>query len=242
MKVIGMCIEMGILATLAMVSTPSWAQAGGQPRVGAGPTIPNSGPSGSGQTAPTGQPLPPPQSSNDPAPPVAMPAVAASGVTEQAGVGGTQAYGRAGVLELGGSIGFAKSGVLTDLNVSPSIGYFLVDNLQISALVGFRFADVDGKSNIYLTALAEPSYHLPISDKLFGFVGVGAGLGYTKGPGAGFALAPRLGMNVLIGRSGILTPALQFVYSTTEAIQTSQGTLLAGNTSFGANIGYTVMW
>ncbi len=40
----------------------------------------------------------------------------------------------------------------------------------------------------------------------------------------------------------ILTPALLLQYSTTDAIETPQGTLVAVNTSFGFNIGYTVMW
>src|SRR6516165_5821958 len=54
---------------------------------------------------PTNQ-LPPATSSHDEAPPVPMPAV--PGVMppiEQAGVGGTVGYGRAGVLELGGFFG-----------------------------------------------------------------------------------------------------------------------------------------
>jgi hypothetical protein len=90
--------------------------------------------------------------------------------------------------------------------------------------------------------LAEPSYHLPMSDKLFAFLGVGAGLGYSQVGGAGFALAPRAGLNILIGRSGILTPAFNVVYNTNQAVQTPQGTLLAVNTSYGASAGYTVMW
>lgn len=46
----------------------------------------------------------------------------------------------------------------------------------------------------------------------------------------------------LVGRSGILTPAFQVMSSTTDAIPTSQGTLLALALSYGFNIGYTVMW
>src|SRR5207245_86326 len=53
--------------------------------------------------------LPPPRSSHDPQPPVPAPTVPETGVTKQAGVGGTQAYARAGVLELGGSGGFAAA-------------------------------------------------------------------------------------------------------------------------------------
>ncbi len=208
----------------------------------------NSGLSGSGQqtgTTVTGQPakpLPPPQSDHDPAPPVPAPGVPDNGVTEQAGVGGTQAYARAGVLELGGSAGFARASDFTQVNVSPSVGWFFMDNLQLSGIVGINYINASGNSSTLMTYLAEPSYHLPFSDKVFGFLGVGAGLAYAKGAGAGFALAPRLGINVLVGRSGILTPAFQMVYNTTETIPTANGTAVAINTTYGANIGYTVMW
>jgi hypothetical protein len=139
-------------------------------------------------------------------------------------------------------MGFSRATDFTQVNISPSIGWFFMDNVQISGIVGFNYINARGVDSTYTTVLAEPSFHIPFSRSLFGFFGVGAGLGYAKGAGAGLALAPRLGMNILIGRSGILTPALQLVYSTTEAVQTSQGTLLAVNTSFGANVGYTIMW
>ena len=83
--------------TAALVSTISLAQdddnRGSQPEtetatVGAGEPSRN---------------LPPPQSDDDPEPTAPGTEVAVTGVTEQAGIGGTQAYARAGVLELGGS-------------------------------------------------------------------------------------------------------------------------------------------
>lgn len=183
-------------------------------------------------------------SDHDQPPPVAAPVGGGRdiGITEQAGVGGTQAYGRAGVLELGGSAGFAAAKDYTQLNISPSVGWFFVDNFDISGIVGINYIHTGGQGSTLMTYLAEPSYHLPFSNRLFGFVGVGAGLAYQKDAGAGFALAPRLGMNVLVGRSGILTPALQLVYNTTEVTPVPQGTAVAVNTTYGANIGYTVMW
>jgi hypothetical protein len=64
----------------------------------------------------------------------------------------------------------------------------------------------------------------------------------VTGGDAGFALQPRLGANFLIGRSGVLTPSLTVAYSTVDAIRTPAGTILAVQTSYGMNIGYTVMW
>jgi hypothetical protein len=193
--------------------------------------------------------LPPPRSDHDPRPPVPAPTVPRTGVTEQAGVGGTQAYGRAGVLELGGAGGFAAADNYTRFELSPSIGLFLVDNLELSLLTGFNYFSIGGDANMgdstsatELKALLEPSFHLPFSEVAFGFIGLGAGVNYVTGGDAGFALQPRLGANFLIGRSGVLTPALTVNYSTVDAIRTEVGTVLAVRTSYGMNIGYTVMW
>ena len=57
-------------------------------------------------------------------------------------------------------------------------------------------------------AMLEPSYHLPVSDRLFVFLGIGFGLRYAEDPGVDFALRPKLGVDILVGRSGILKPAV----------------------------------
>jgi hypothetical protein len=200
-----------------------------------------------GEGTPSGS-LPPPRSDFDPQPPVAAPTVPTTGVTRQAGVGGTQAYGRAGVLELGGSAGFAAASNYSRFEISPSIGLFVVDNLQLSLLTAFNHFRIgeqngmNGTSATELKALIEPSFHLPLSQVAFAFLGVGAGVNYITEGDAGFALQPRIGANFLIGRSGVLTPALNMTYSTVEALRTPAGTLLAIQTSYGMNIGYTVMW
>ena len=192
--------------------------------------------------------LPAPRSDHDPLPPVPAPTVPMTGVTQQAGVGGTQAYGRAGVLELGGAGGFAAASNYTRFELSPSIGLFLVDNLELSLITGFNYFSVgaqDGNESASATeikALVEPSFHIPFSQVAFGFVGLGAGVNYVTGREAGFAVQPRLGANFLIGRSGVLTPALSVAYSTVDAIRTEAGTVLAVQTSYGMNIGYTVMF
>lgn len=200
-----------------------------------------------GEGTPPSQ-LPAPRSDHDPAPPVPAPTIPTTGVTTQAGVGGTQAYARAGVLELGGSAGFGAASNYTRLELSPSIGLFALDNLELSLITGFSYFRVgaDGTnpaaSATEVKALIEPSLHLPFSQVAFGFVGLGAGVNYLSGHDAGMALQPRMGMNFLIGRSGVLTPAAYFSYSTVEAIQTEAGAVLALRSSYGLNVGYTVMW
>lgn len=237
----------GVMAGVTALSSVSYAQTGGNVSTGAQVS--------GGVQVGTGTPpnaLPPSRSDNDPQPQVAAPLVPTGGVVTQAGVGGSTAYGRPGVIELGGSIGLTLAGDLTQFNVSPSIGWFVADNLQLSGIADFRFADTGGASASSLNLLVEPSYHLPFSPTLFAFLGLGLGMSYSNrtlppgvsgdSGGAGFALAPRLGLNIMIGRSGILTPALQFVYTTTDIITNVPGQTLVGvNTSFGLNIGYTIM-
>lgn len=194
-----------------------------------------------------GGPLPESASDDDPAPPVATPGTPAGMVVKQAGVGGQVGYGRAGVLELGGSAGFVAASEFTNITISPSIGWFVADNLQLSGRLSFTYVSADDgmgaeQDGSITTALIEPSYHLPFNRSVFGFLGMGMGAAYVSGPGVGFALAPRVGANLMVGRSGVLTPALSWQYTTHETMETQNGALLVVSSAVMANIGYTVMW
>ncbi len=193
--------------------------------------------------------LPPPRSDNDPRPLVAAPmAENGPGVTSQAGIGGTQAYGRVGVLELGGSAGMTIANTFNRVELAPSVGLFIADNLQLSVIGVYSRFHVDGENGVAgrtateFKLLLEPSYHLPLSQTLFAFAGVGAGVAYLSKQETGFAMQPRLGLNLLVGRSGILTPSFNVAYSTVDAISTPGGTVLGVQTSYGINVGYTVMY
>jgi hypothetical protein len=78
---------------------------------------------------------------------------------------------------------------------------------------------------------------------VFGFLGVGAGAAHVSGLGTGFAVAPRIGANLMIGRSGVLTPSLSYQYTT---ISTEMGdadvTVVALTSAVMFNVGYTAMW
>jgi len=194
--------------------------------------------------------LPPSQSDDDLKPPVPSPAPPPGGLVKQAGIGGVTSYARAGVLELGGNASLAAADGYLRLSIAPSIGWFIIDNIQLSAMLGLSYTTIDTTTDGVKTSadqtlfsfLLEPSVHIPFTKSLFGFLGVGMGVSYADGSGAGFALQPRLGLNVLVGRSGILSPAIYVQYTTTSAIQTDAGTLLQVNFGYGLNLGYTVMW
>jgi hypothetical protein len=193
--------------------------------------------------------LPKPVSDNDPAPPVASPDVALppGGVVEQAGVGGTIGYGRAGVLELGGSAGLMIAPDFRNVNFAPSIGWFVADNLELSAILSVSNIKAGGDSATVVSGLIEPSYHVPFNRTTFGFLGMGIGAAYINELGAGLAVAPRIGANFLVGRSGVLTPSLSYEYTTHNVESTPVGdmrdiTVVAVSSALRINVGYTAMW
>src|SRR5688572_175312 len=102
--------------------------------------------------------LPPPQSDSDPAPPVAAPTAELpdGGIVEQAGIGGVVGYGRAGVLELGGSAGLTLASDFRSVNVSPSIGWFVADNLELTGILGVTNIKTGDNSATVWSALIEP--------------------------------------------------------------------------------------
>jgi hypothetical protein len=198
---------------------------------------------------PSGQ-LPPVQSDADPAPPVPTPNIPGitGDVVEQAGVGGSVGYGRAGVLELGGAAGLTMAQDIRAVNFSPSIGWFLVDNFELSGILDVTNLKAGSEQATLWSALIEPSFHLPFNRTMFGFLGMGVGAAYTPDLGTGMAVAPRIGMDFLVGRSGILRPSLSYQYTTHDAMGsvgpdgTTNVTLVAISSSLRFNIGYSTMW
>jgi hypothetical protein len=198
-------------------------------------------------SAPNDGDLPAPKSDDDPQPEVATPAAPTGGIVKQAGVGGDIGYGRAGVLELGGSASFRAGSGFEQASISPSVGWFLADNFQISGMFDLGYVSQDDESTMLTSLLIEPSYHIPFNRSIFAFLGIGLGGAHVEDLGLGFATAPRVGMNVMVGRSGILTPSLSWQYTThdEETMDTGDGTqttTLAVSSAARFNIGYTVMW
>ena len=240
-------IKATIFTSLALLSAATVASAQAPTPVppAEGTTI--EGPAGTpGSTAAPTAPadLPPAQSDNDVQPEVASVGMPPGGIVSQAGVGGTVGYGRAGVLELGGSAGFTFASDYRQMNLSPSVGWFLADNLELSAILGISNIKAGDASATLWSALAEPSYHVPINRSMFGFLGLGIGAAHVTGRGTGFALAPRLGMNFMVGRSGVLTPALSYQYTTIESQMngSTDTTVVELTSAVRFNVGYTAMW
>lgn len=160
-------------------------------------------------------------------------------VARNAGVGSDLAYASQSVVELGGVLALRHQSETTVLRVSPSIGYFFVDNVELTLFPEFIITRIDGdgdggegaQTDWSIGAVLEPSYHLPFSDRLFAFVGIGVGLNYAEDPGVDLLFRPRLGLDVLVGRSGIFKPAAFMDVGLNDGLS-------AG----GFEAGFTVMW
>nr|MBA3455240.1 hypothetical protein [Deltaproteobacteria bacterium] len=162
------------------------------------------------------------------------------------GVGGLIGYGRAGVLELGGSAGFTFASDYRNLNIAPSIGWFVADNLELSAILSISNIKAGGSSTTLWSAIFEPSYHVPFNRSMFAFAGMGLGASHVSNLGTGFAVAPRVGMNFMVGRSGVLTPSLSYQYTTIDTdmdgVTPGDVTVVAVTSALQINMGYTAMW
>lgn len=164
-------------------------------------------------------------------------------VKRQSGIGSNFAFSEAGVVELGGSLGYTSAEKYTEANISPSIGYFIANNVQFSLLGNVSYVKIDGQKQRNVGSLIlEPSYHIPLTNTNFVFLGVGAGALFEYKEKTGTAIAPRLGYKTLVGRSGMLTFAFQPIFGLNEAdVQTSQGTVLTVKQANNVQVGYTVL-
>jgi hypothetical protein len=241
-------ISKHIFASLILLSTATVASADpdseDEPTPGHdGSTSPGTDTPGSDAPPTTPSDLPEAKSDHDAQPEVASVGVPKGGIISQAGVGGVVGYGRAGVLELGGSAGFAFASDYRNMNLSPTIGWFVADNLEISAILSLSNIKTGDNSATLWSALLEPSYHVPINRSVFGFLGLGVGASHVTNLGSGFAMAPRIGMNLMVGRSAVLTPSLSYQYTTIESEMGPADVTVVGITSSTRfNVGYTAMW
>jgi hypothetical protein len=194
----------------------------------------------------------PPEPPSAPSPTPNAPS--ASHHNEQGGTGSAWTYGHAGMFELGGFANFSGANTFTSIQVSPTAGFFIYDNLELTGILGFNYVhqtfDAGGTEvsnhKTIVRVLGEPSYHFAIGPTTWIFLGIGAGVASVPvgndRSSVGFDVAPRVGANLLIGKSGLLSPALFIDYTTGEALQTNGNSLLGVNTTYGMQAGYTVMW
>ncbi len=186
---------------------------------------------------------------NDPAhadPVDSAPSTIAPRLSEKYGMNGR--YGQLGTFELGASAGLTLASNLRDVSFSPSFGYFVGDTFEVSGILGVTNIAAGNESSTVYSAMVEPSFHFAMSRDVFAFVGMGGGAAYVSQLGTALAVAPRAGFNVLVGKSGVLTPSLSYEYTMHDTMSvklpdgTTDVTLLAVSSQLRANIGYSVIW
>ena len=143
-----------------------------------------------------------------PKPPQALSAKGSPEVAVGAGEGSPLAYGKRSVVELGGTLALTHNSDTTTFSLLPSIGYFVADGVELSLLPEFRIQSIDDETDYSIGGALEPSYHLAINRQFYAFAGLGIGLRYADDPGLDLFFRPELGLDIMIGRSGILKPAL----------------------------------
>lgn len=167
----------------------------------------------------------------------------------QAGIGSSLAYAEAGVGEFGGFITHLNADDYSETSLSPSFGYFLADNFQMSALLSWNRIEVeadngDQESTSVGTAMLEPSLHVPFTNQYFSFIGLGLGGLFEEDQDPAFALAPRVGVKFLVGRSGLLNMTLQRLTSLDEKDSSTdqEGAVIVARNTTRLGVGYTVLF
>ena len=123
------------------------------------------------------------------------------------------AYGAKGTVELGGAISADWMTDLFVLDVGPQFGYFFADHWELSLIFDLIYEssrttpEGSRATTLFQSGLVEPSYH-PLIAESVALLG-GLGVGYERENGHTlFELAPRIGVNLMIGGSAVLTPAI----------------------------------
>jgi hypothetical protein len=169
---------------------------------------------------------------------------AALGETALPSVAGrpVRGYAQRGIVELGGSVSFVKATGFTQFGVAPAAGWFFIDNVALSLIPQVTYVKAAGEaSRVRAVVLLEPGFHMQIAGPAFAFFGAGAGVAYEKESGVQLAISPRAGLKVLIGGSGVLTSAFEYVYSANRR----SGAPTADDpkrATYGVRAGYSVAW
>jgi hypothetical protein len=142
-------------------------------------------------------------------------------------------YGNPGSLEASAWAGIAAATGSVQGEAGGTFGWFFLRGLEVSAIAALAYVHPQG-SELVASLLAEPSVHMLFGESLMGFAGLGGGATLSS-MGFGFAVAPRLGVNVLFGqagRTGVLTPAIGMTYATNAPAVTA----------LAATVGYGLAW
>lgn len=123
-----------------------------------------------------------------------------------------------GTIFVGASVGAMVTPTIQAVSATPVFGWFIADRVSLGTLASVTVLS-DGAPSPTMratlwSALVEPAYHAPVARQTFAVLGMGVGTAWAKGLGGQLVIAPRLGLHVRVGTSGVLTSAVAFRYVT----------------------------
>lgn len=106
-----------------------------------------------------------------------------------------QTFAKKGILEAGGSASFSSttavangqsaSNSLSLFSISPNFGYFIIDNLELGAVISFTSTSYSGNSTTLFSGAALVNYCFDTQSKVYPFIG--GELGYNTESDGGSA-------------------------------------------------------
>lgn len=148
-----------------------------------------------------------------------------------------------GTTDLGVALGLFVADGVHDVAATVSAGRFVADQLALAASVTASTTRADGRTATLWAGLAEPSYHLELDTKTFGVLGMAVGAAYQSELGTSLAIAPRVGLEIVLGEHHVIAPMLAYqyiAYSAREARDDAALTALTSTLRF--QLGYSVRW
>jgi hypothetical protein len=182
----------------------------------------------------------------DPAPPVPTvlehaPRESRVTVAEQAGVGGPLSYGSAMVLEVGGSGSLSMADKHLYLRMAPYVAWFVLDGLELSYMHEIYVAKQNDHYRFATAPMLGASAHMRVTDRLLVALGPECGALYN---GAAWGVLGRikLGLDILVGRSGVLHPSIYGAWASVDTIDAAGSTVFGQHVSMGFDIAYAAMF
>lgn len=163
-------------------------------------------------------------------------------VVEQVGVGSRVPYGAQNVLEVGGSGSAFYTGTGFYGRIAPFAGWFIIDGLELtySNEVNIGLRDGEDLRVAFIMSL-EPSLHLPLIDHMWLAIGAAGGVLYN-GVEAGAVVSPRVGIDLLVGRSGMLHISALATLATTDLMGPTATPDQSSQWRAGADIAYAALF
>ncbi|HEY4056076.1 MAG TPA: hypothetical protein VGM39_05680 [Kofleriaceae bacterium] len=153
-------------------------------------------------------------------------------------------YQRRGDYELGLSASAMLSPDVYSVTAAPEFGWVVANGVELTTIASVTTVRSDDARATLYAAIVEPSYHAPLSKTTYSFIGMGIGTAWAKELGTQLIVAPRIGVNLLVGRRGAITPSVAYRFVTHGTIDAADddAATRALTRALQLELGYSVRW